>query len=177
MSRITLITYFDDKNLSIVNNYIKDISINMCKLPYGIDDNNRYSIDNLPYHFTIFATDKENQDKLLNICKSINISKIKLKINDVKIMNAKNNSFVLYFSIEENSDLKYLQRCFYEKISGGKYNPDTFTFHMTLHIDKDEKLIYELLKIIKQDFKPFYLEFDKLVLYNYPGNMIKVIDL
>lgn len=177
MSRITLITYFDDKNLDIVNNYIKNINFDMCKVPYGIDDDNRYLIDNLPYHFTIFATDKENQDKLLDICKSINIDKIKLKVNNVKIINAKNNSFVLYFSIKENNALKNLQRCFYEKISGDKYNPDTFTFHMTLHIDRNEKLVYKLLDEIKKDFKPFYLEFNKLVLYNYPGNMIKVIDL
>lgn len=33
----------------------------MCKVPYGIDDENRYEIDNLPFHFTIFATDKEKQ--------------------------------------------------------------------------------------------------------------------
>jgi hypothetical protein len=31
----------------------------MCKVPYEINDELRYEIDNLPYHFTIFATDKK----------------------------------------------------------------------------------------------------------------------
>ena len=70
----------------------------------------RNEIDNLPYHFTIFATDKQNESKLLNIASDIKIKKIKLKINDIRIMNGRNNSFVLYFSIEENKDIKELQK-------------------------------------------------------------------
>ena len=39
----------------------------MCKVPYGIDDKNRFKIDNLPFHFTIFATDKKNERELLQM--------------------------------------------------------------------------------------------------------------
>lgn len=41
------------------------------------------------------------------------MNKIKLKINDIRIMNERNNSFVLYFSIEENKDIKELQKKFF----------------------------------------------------------------
>lgn len=37
----------------------------------------RNEIDNLPYHFTIFATDKQNESKLLNIASDIKMNKIK----------------------------------------------------------------------------------------------------
>lgn len=105
MSRITLITKFKEKGL---NNQLKNIHYHMCKVPYGINDELRNEIDNLPYHFTIFATDKQNESKLLNIASDIKMNKIKLKINDIRIMNERNNSFVLYFSIEENKDIKEL---------------------------------------------------------------------
>lgn len=85
----------------------------MCKVPYGINDELRNEIDNLPYHFTIFATDKQNEGKLLNIASDIKMNKIKLKINDIRIMNEQNNIFVLYFSIEENKDIKELQKKFF----------------------------------------------------------------
>ena len=64
MSRITLITYFDQKELNKIYKRIKNINFKICKVPYGIDDQKRYEIDNLPFHFTIFATNKENQLKL-----------------------------------------------------------------------------------------------------------------
>ena len=90
MSRITLITKFKEKELNKINNQLKNINYHMCKVPYGIDDELRNEIDNLPYHFTM--------------------NKIKLKNNDIRIMNGRNNSFVLYFSIEENKDIKELQK-------------------------------------------------------------------
>ena len=79
--------------------------------------------------------------------------------------------------IEENNEIKKLQKIFYEAISGENYNPDNFTFHMTLHIDKDKQIIDKLLEKIKLNFKPFNLEFDKLVLFDYPGEMIEIIEI
>lgn len=92
-------------------------------------------------------------------------------------MDAKYDSFVLYFGIEENDELKNLQRIFYDRILEEKYNPDLFTFHLTLHIDKDKQLIYNLYNKIKQNFKPFDLQFNKLALFDYPGDMIKEINI
>lgn len=109
MSRITLITKFKENELNKINNQLKNINHHMCKVPYGINDELRNEIDNLPYHFTIFATDKQNESKLLNIASDIKMNKIK----------------------EE----------------------------------------------IELSFKPFRLVFDELVLYDYPGDMIKEISI
>lgn len=48
---------------------------------------------------------------------------------------------------------------------------------MTLHIDKDYNKILNMQKALKAKFKPFFLEFDTLALFDYPGEMIETINL
>lgn len=174
-NRITLISFMEKNEISKVEQLMNHINENTCKVPYGINDTKRYEIDNLPYHFTIFATNKENQEQLLRIAKTINIDKINLKINDIKIMNGMYDSYCLYLSIEENEPIKELQRIFYKEFPKEKYNPDNFIFHMTLHIDKDYHKILQRQKVLKAKFKPFFLEFNTLALFDYPGEMIELI--
>lgn len=174
--RITMISFMNKTELDKIEKLMNNIQIKTCKVPYGIDEN-RYNIDNLPYHFTIFATNKENQNEIINIAQKIDIGKIKVKVNDAKIMKCKNGSFVLYLAIEDNEKIKKLQRIFFNEFPKEKYNPEKFTFHLTLHIDKDYDKVLELENKIKDSFKPFYLEFDRLALYDYPGDMIKEISI
>lgn len=175
--RITLISSLDQSELKKIDKLMLDNKFKTCKVPYGIDDEHRYDIDNLPYHFTIFATNKERQDEFIDLIKTVNIDKIKLKINKVEIMNGRYDSYVLYLGIENNQDLKHLQKIFYSKFSKEHYNPENFIFHMTLHIDKDYKIIKTLQRRILEKFEPFYLEFDEIVLYNYPGEEIQKFKL
>lgn len=167
----------EQNEINKIENLMNVVKENTCKVPYGINDTKRYEIDNLPYHFTIFATKKENQDKILEIAEKINFDKIQLKVNDIKIMDARDNSYCLYLSIEENQQIKELQRIFYNEFPKEPYNPDNFIFHITLHIDKDYSKILELKNILKQNFKPFFLSFNMMALFNYPGDMIKIINL
>lgn len=171
-----MISFMNKTELDKVEKLMTNIQIKTCKVPYGIDDENRYNIDNLPYHFTIFATNKENQNEIIKIAQKIDIDKIKVKVNNVKIMKVRNESFVLYLAIEDNEEIKELQRIFFNEFPKEKYNPEEFTFHLTLHIDKDYDKVLELQNTINDNFKPFYLEFDKLALYDYPGDMIELID-
>ena len=175
--RITLISFIGKNEISKIEQLMSNIKENTCKVPYGINDEKRYEIDNLPYHFTIFATNKENQDQVLKIAEKINIDEIKLKVNDIKIMTARYDSYCLYLSIEENQQIKELQRIFYKEFPKEKYNPDDFVFHMTLHIDKDYNKVLNLQKILKENFKSFFLEFNTVALFDYPGDMIKKINL
>lgn len=174
--RITLISFIGKNEISKIEQLMSNIKENTCKVPYGINDEKRYEIDNLPYHFTIFATNKENQDQVLKIAEKINIDEIKLKVNDIKIMTARYDSYCLYLSIEENQQIKELQRIFYKEFPKEKYNPDDFVFHMTLHIDKDYNKVLNLQKILKENFKSFFLEFNTVALFDYPGEMIKKIN-
>lgn len=78
----------------------------------------------------------------------------------------------LTLKIEENEFLKELQRIFYNKFPKEHYNPDNFTFHITLHIDKNYNKIYDMQNKIKKIFEPFYIEFNQLGLFDYPGEKI-----
>lgn len=175
--RITLISSLDQTELRKIYKQMSDVKTKTCKVPYGIDDENRYSIDTLPYHFTIFATNKENQTDLIDLIKTVSMNKIRLKVNKVEIMNGKNNSYVLYFGIEDNSNIKELQRICYYKFPSEHYNPNTFIFHMTLHIDKDYETIKEMQRKILKHFKPFYLKFNEIALFDYPGEEIEKFTL
>lgn len=175
--RITLVTLFNSKEINKVKNIMNKLDQKTCKVPYGIDDKNRYEIDTLPFHFTVFATDKENEKTMIELMQGINMQKIKLEIEKAEIMKLRNNSFCLYLAIKENTYMKDLQRIFYNKLPGDKYNPDNFVFHLTLHIDKDYEKVLSMQKIINDDFKSFSLEFDKLGLFDYPGDIIKEIKL
>lgn len=175
--RITLISNLEQSELKKIDKLMTYVKFKTCKVPYGIDDEHRYDIDNLPYHFTIFATNKENQKEFIDLIKAVNIDIIKIKVNKVEIMNGKYDSYVLYLGIEDNQNLKELQRIFYHKFPKEHYNPENFTFHMTLHIDKDYEIIKNLQNKILEKFEPFYLEFNELVLYNYPGEEIQKFNL
>lgn len=175
MARITLITLLKQDDLNKITTLLRNIKI--CKVPYGINDENRLKIDNLPFHFTLFATDKKNESELLSMIQNIKSDCFKLKINQVGIMPGRNHSSVLYFGIEENKELKELQRYFYAYFHEEKYNPETFLFHMTIHIDQDYKVVQEIYKTVMKSFKPFVLEVSSLALFNYPGEIIQKFEL
>ncbi|MCI9063331.1 MAG: 2'-5' RNA ligase family protein [Clostridia bacterium] len=112
-------------------------------------------------------------------------------INQLKIAKGgKNNSWILYLGIKDNEDMKRLQQLFYKEFpnerfknifykdaTDEKYNPDNSIFHMTLHIDENYEKVQYIYEKLKEDFKPFLLEFSKLVLFDYPGEKIKEFDL
>ncbi len=171
--RITLISLINQYEIDKINKLMNESKEKTCKMPFGINDKKRYELDTLPYHFTIFATDKQNQNQIIEIAKKINIDKIEVKIDDIKIMKAKYDSYCLYLQVENSEKLKNLQRIFYNVFPKEKYNPDNFTFHMTLHIDNNYEKILKLQNKLKENFTPFYISFDTLALYDYPGDMIE----
>ena len=85
--KITLITYFNENEQNKIKDIMSKINEKTCKVPYFLDDDaKRYSVDIMPYHFTIFGTGKENQDKVLNVLKKNKLNKIKVKIDKLKLI-------------------------------------------------------------------------------------------
>ena len=193
MKKITLITYFNENEQNKIKDIMSNIKQKTCKVPYFLDDDvKRYSADIMPYHFTIFGTDKENQEKVLDVLKKNKINKIKVKIDKLKlIQSVKSGAFILYFGVEKNQDLIELQRLFFKEIPeergyvGGsfytgdsekEYDSSNYVFHMTLHVTKDEKKAKEIYSIINENFTPFYMEFNRVALYDdRGGDLIKII--
>lgn len=173
--RITLVSLFDNNNLSKIEYYTKQINEKLCKVPFGKNVNNREEVDTLPYHFTLSAWDISDEENVINELSKITFSKLKLLVNNVEIMNGKENSHVLYFSIEDNEELKSLQQKIYEVLPNEKYNPNSFNFHITIHIDKDYNKIISMKEKILQDFIPFELEVNTFGLYEiYPAELVKI---
>ena len=172
--RITLVSIFDNINMKKIEYYTKQINESLCKVPFGKNVANRIEADTLPYHFTLSAWNIEDEEKIKNVLSQIEFSKLKIYINNVEIMHGKENSYVLYFNIEENEKLKLLQKQIYQHLPSKKYNPENSKFHITIHIDKDYNKIIAMQEKILQDFKPFELEVSIFRLYEiYPAILVK----
>ena len=173
--RITFISVFNDISLEKIEHYTKEINDKLCKVPFGKNVNNREEADTLPYHFTLSAWDISCKEKVIDELSKIEYPKLKILINDIEIMNGKENSYVLYFSIEDNEELKLLQQKIYEILPSEKYNPINFNFHITIHIDKDYNKIISMKEKILQNFIPFEIEVDTFGLYEiYPAKLVKI---
>lgn len=172
--RITFISVFDDINLRRIEHYTKQLNYELCKVPFGKNVDSCREVDTLPYHFTLSAWDIEDEEKVLNELSKVEYPKLRILINDIEIMNGKENSYVLCFGIEKSEELKLLQSQIYQMLPSEKYNPESFNFHITIHIDKDYAKIISMKEKLLENFIPFELEVDTFGLYEiYPAKMVK----
>ncbi len=171
--RITFVLTFDDRNTQKINFYTNKINEKLCKVPFG-KNVDRTKADTLPYHITLSAWNIEEKSKVFDTLSQIEFPKLKVNINDVQIMNGKENSYVLYFSVQKNEKLKLLQSQIYQVLPSERYNPKDYNFHITIHIDKDYNKIISIKEKILQDFKPFEIETNTFNLYEiYPAKLIQ----
>lgn len=63
--RITLVSLFSIEDLNKINNVIKNVTEQLCKVPFIKNIDNRESIDTLPYHFTLSAWNIKEKDFIL----------------------------------------------------------------------------------------------------------------
>lgn len=92
---------FDNNNLAKIENYTKIIDDKLCKVPFGKNVYNRDESDTLPYHFTLQAWNILYEEKVISELSKIEYPKLKIFVDGVEIMKGKENSYVLYFNIEE----------------------------------------------------------------------------
>ena len=190
-NRVTLITYFEKEDLNKVDRLMKNIKVPTCKVPYIIDnEEERHKADTFPWHITIFIGNKNRVPQILELIKKAKKQKIKLKFNNIILQQSpKFGSMSLLLTIEQNQEMIDLQNMFYHEFQeekgrgasykgkeGEKYDASKYTFHLTLDIDKDIQKIQDEYEIIKKDFKPFEVEFEKLMLFNDLGGSLIAID-
>lgn len=172
--RITLVATFDKTDLAKIEYCTKQINENLCKVPFGKNVDNRESADTLPYHFTLSAWNISDEENTIKKLSKIDFPKIKVCVDNVEIMNGKENSYVLYFNVQENIELKLLQGKIYQVLPSDKYNPKNFKFHITIHIGKDYDKIISIKEKILENFTPFELETDAFGLYEiYPAKLVQ----
>ena len=174
--RITLISQFDENSYNQIEEIINklDQNKNICKVPFG-KNVDRYKVDTLPYHFTMCAWNIKDKESIISKLNQLYFAKLKVKITGLNIMTEKENSYCLYFELENNEELKKLQRKVYNLCPSIKYNPDNFTFHITIHIDKDYEKIICMKNILEKDFKDVELFVGNFGLYEiYPAKLVKL---
>lgn len=175
--RITFVSTFSENDLAKIEYYTNRINDKLCKVPFGKNVSDREEVDTLPYHFTLSAWDISSEDVVIKELSKINFPKLKILINSVEIMRGKENSYVLYFKIEDNAELKSLQQRIYEVLPSEKYNPSNFNFHITIHIDKDYDKVAKMREILIENFSPFELYVDAFCLYEiYPAKLVLSIE-
>ena len=106
--RITLISLFNKNDLEKINNIIKILNEPLCKVPFGKNVEDRIKVDTLPYHFTLSAWNIDEENFILQELSNINFNSFKVNVDSIEIMNGKENSHVLYFSIKTSDELKLL---------------------------------------------------------------------
>lgn len=175
-SRIPLVALFDKNSLDKINLYINKIEEQLCKVPFGRNVN-RMDVDTLPYHFTLSSWDIKEENYVVKELTKIKFNKFNVLVDDVEIMNGKENSFVLCFHIKPNNMLRKLQKSIYNILPNENFNPEKIKFHITIHIDKDYEKIIRIRETLLKDFIPFELEVNTLGLFEiYPAKMVKIFE-
>lgn len=175
--RITLISHFDKNSTIKINERINKLGEdkNICKVPFGKNVDNREEADTLPFHFTMCAWNIIDEEDIISKLKQIKFSKLKIKVIGLNIMSGKENSYCLYFELEKNIELEKLQREIYNQCPSEKYNPDNFTFHITVHIDKNYEKIIRMKNVLEKNFKEIELVVENFGLYEiYPAKLVKI---
>lgn len=175
--RITCITLFNEESLSKIKKILLKLeNYNLCKVPYLKEPyalENREEVDTLPYHFTLSYWDENNKEEAIKCFNSISMRKIEILVEDVKIKEGNENSYNMYFSFKPSNDLKEIQAQLYNMTKNEKFNPTTYTPHISIHTDKDYNKLTEMKNIIMEDFEPFTVSFDKLDLFEiYPPTKV-----
>ena len=105
---------------------------------------------------------------------NIKFNSFKITVSSIEVMNGRENSYVLYFKIKENRELKRLQERVYNILPVEKYNPNKFKFHITIHVDKDYDKIIKIKKELEQSFIPIELTVSSIGLFEiYPAKLVE----
>lgn len=172
--RITSIALFDKDSLNRLNENVKGLNETFCKVPFR--EENRESLDTLPYHFTFTVWDSSEKDIAMEIIKKIRFNEIELKIIGVNVKEGFNDSYNLYFEIEKNSELYLLQKQIYDLAKIEKYNPNNFVPHITIHCDKNYEKLVKIKDNIMNNFIDFEVRFKQIGLFEiYPAKQIEII--
>lgn len=172
--RITCIAIFNKESNLKINNVLRNIGKSFNKVPCHIE--NRDQVDTLPYHTTFCVWNSNLKEKIVPIFNNLAISKIEMKVTDIKIKAGYQNnsdSYNLYFALEVNSEFQNIQKKIYNSLPNEQYKPDDYLIHMSIHSSKNYEELVEIQKDIKKVFRPFMIESDEIALFEiYPAELI-----
>lgn len=105
---------------------------------------------------------------------NIKFNSFKITASSIEVMNGRENSYVLYFKIKEKREIMELQERVYNILPIEKYNPNSFEFHITIHVDKNYDKIIKIKKELEQSFIPIELTVSSIGLFEiYPAKLVE----
>lgn len=123
------------------------------------------------------AWDRQVESFILDELTKIDLDSFSVVVDGLDIMRGKENSYVLYFRVKMNQDLKLLQEKIYHILPVEKYHPQSFKMHITITIDKDYGKIMRMRRELEKGFVPFELQVNSIGLFEiYPASLLKVIN-
>lgn len=171
--RITFVSTFDDVSSDKILGYLNRLDDKLCKVPFGKNVLNREEADTLPYHFTLMYWEVELEREVLEALSKIQLSKVKVVVDDIKIIKGSDDSYELFFNIEENEKLKLVQQQLYDLLPSDIYKIGRRSFHISIHADKDYDKVLKMKEILMENFSPFELNVSFYRLYRiYPAELV-----
>ena len=171
--RITFICTFNDADLEKIMNYVNKLDNDICKVPFGKNVLDRYSADTLPYHFTLIYWRIEDEKQVIDALSKIKLPELKVVVNGIGMMRTSDDSYELFFNIEQNEELKLVQQELYDLLPSDIYKIGRRSFHISIHADKDYDKVVKMREILMEDFSPFELNVKFYKLYRiYPAELV-----
>lgn len=174
----TLVTLFDECSYRKLYSVLGNVDIgSLCRIPYGrVADDLRFLLDTLPLHFTV-SSSKDCLSDLMERMRKFSFYPFEVVVNGIDVMSGKEDSYVLYFKIRQDSNMDNLRRSVYSLLSNPSYLPDRHINHMTLSITKDKQQMEQLIRTLK-DIPPVPLKITSLGLFKiWPGKLQAIYEL
>lgn len=156
----TVVLGFNAASNEIIHKLLEPFGAN--KIPYGRKCNREEANKVMDYHMTLYHWSKIKDEYCLSRIKGFHCMPCQIKVNGTHIIQAEENSWLLYFDIIPTDTFTHLKTLFEEHTG---FNVSSF-YHISLAVSKDYNEISEINDYIcNNQIFPFLLSADRLDLY------------
>ena len=168
----TVVLGFDNESNVLVHKLLEPFRAN--KIPFGRKCDREEANKVMDYHMTLYHWPKTMDTYCLSRLKGFQSIPCHIQVNGMRIMQAEENSWLLYFEVSPTETFTQLKLLF-EKHTG--FCISGF-YHITLAVGKDYNEIAEIRDYIcKNQVFPFELTADRVDLYKIWSPTQKIMSL
>ncbi|MBQ4549988.1 MAG: hypothetical protein IJO05_01595 [Oscillospiraceae bacterium] len=168
----TVVLGFDIESNLLLRKLFAPFEVN--KIPYGRKCDRAAANKVMEYHMTLYHWPKTMDTDCLSRLNGFQSTPCKIQVNGIRIMQAEENSWLLYFEVSPTDTFTQLKLRF-EEYTG--FCVSGF-YHITLAVGKEYNEIAELRDYIcKNQAFPFELSADRIDLYKIWSPTQKIMSL
>ena len=168
----TVVLGFDNESNALLHELLDPFGAN--KIPFGRKCNRTEANKAMDYHMTLYHWPKTMDTDCLSRLNGFQSAPCQVQVNGMRIMQAEENSWLLYFEVNPTDTFKQLKLRFEEHTG---FRVSEF-YHITLAVGKTYSEIAEIRDYIYQNqVFPFLLCADRLDLYKIWSPTQKIMSL